>query len=1435
MERVIRYYPDDKAKTPTATFSISFENEEQMEFKDIKVTKAYQNGFGKGDLMAYIGLTSTMLIAELTGFFFDLDEGRSFIKNSGFPCEEYDDASASARIDFKEIADFISEAVCRDGEYKHISEEDFIYAGLVWSHNADIDVKRASFQMIEGLNIKFTYKGDEYTDIHLEGLHKDEYLGIGVWFSARKNGGERAVYHLLTKSCNFVSGTLAGSTYLLPTPSHGLVELGEKYRYVGHLRCIKKAPLTDDLALAQAHLFFERNGEDYTFYVLRNGRLRKKIEKTDNAVRFYNTRLVFKDDASEEAAKDELAFEFTKGADGKYRLGKYLFKKDKLDSTVDTYDTIIEMPQASDTEKDDSFYKKCVIALYKAFESSERYILETKYGAGLEETVSQIGIKRDNDDRARLTADYFKDGALTLSVSVPVSDDDVKLFAQDFSAAFPQFSIEKVDYAIKGIENDGNKNDYTITLRPTGEKLVVEISDKEEQYKGYFSQLRPVLNFDKSELAPNLVFYKRFEKAVINGFNTVFGIICTALASSENIDACKKALMASRNMDALKAEIRYTLYESKGLIPDENVVSQAVRLKNSLDRSGIIPNIEIIGQAGTGKSTLVDNLAEVFRSAKFFKDKEEGENKVLHITAPDLKAEYLGQTRRTLQRMIRQAAEENMILYIDEVYTLMNDEYGADAVSVLLPLLTGDQKKFEYIEEEGALKVQYTVKVDFEKGTIEKTDANKRMRDGYPINIPKSMVPVWISGYEHEVRQMINQNQGLYRRFEKIVIKPPVTYSLYSLFKDKLDEYVGHADETVSMSAANLRSYLETNGDEVIRRVGDKTEKVKIYKPIRNFFIWGSGVQNSKYFANNAGVYTFLNRCIDSIDFSGDVGRQIEEIISDTKIDIKRQLADAKAGNANRDTGWRKSPDPSDTVDVITDIDTRFDDVVGCEEQKTYMRGIIEMLVNKSAYDDLKLTVPKGALMEGPPGTGKTFMARAMAGELQQRFEDQNADKRFGFISFSGSELAGRPAENIAAVFAMAEEYHACIMFIDEADAVAKRRNSEGNSEHLIELLRQMDGIEKRSNVFILAATNAPADLDPAFKRPGRIDKRLVFSLPEKHDCKKLAGIALTKRHGALYNYNYNKDEEEKLAELVAGRMYGCTPEDINNVINNAFVAYHQFYNKNNTESPIDKEFFKSYPFIDIENDKIDTFALKEDTIKQTALRELYMFIDEEIERLNGHGAQKRAVDNDGNAIKEAFDLSKNKGRSATAIHEVGHAVASLILDPNEKPFDTITTIPRGESLGYVTHSEMEFNTKADFIARIKVCMGGRLAEEIVYGKENISPGAMKDMRQATRVARRMTEIFGFSDEFGFMALTESSGNYYGGDNYYTCSDEFRAKSDAAVSELLKQLYKETHDLLKDKKELIEKLAEHVFKDETMTGERFKELYEEELKNQENR
>lgn len=1301
-------------------------------------------------------------------------------------------------------------------------------------------------------NITIDYRGDSYTDISGITLCRfatsdcNDAVGAYVYtFVARKNGGELAGFFLARKimwdnaddsmvELSRGSDEKKKQCTLLETPSFGIVEITCGRYYAGMARhdiLNENQPVMlqtdgrifrygetdypylngfvpgflparnncyDIDAVNAVHLFFEGGSESFTYSVLLNGKLYPKLTKTADTVIFHNTPADFQNPENPEVPEQskhdrEHDIVFKKNENGQYMLETYC-RNSFCRNAYKAVNSVIELPPFEEKDLNDEyalkeFYSKCVEALYKAICNSEKLFTTFGqwWGGGVasaseyEEITKRLGSDNPPENQIvfkhvgedKYTVDYC---GVTIKVSVSVKENDREnmlggVFKPGYFVGFPKLSIDNVTFT----EPDGS-----VTIPPqrnfasfhnTVKPIQITAAGDEKSVEITIDQMKNDLHFDSSDIPLNLLLSPDWE-GFFTGTNKIglenYIMVKDAIVKN-GIKRCR--LLFDENADPLEKMTQ--LLSDKKIVLDKTIICKVVEIQAHYERTKTIPHLAIVGQAGTGKTTLAKNLGKIFN-----KD-------VLALTPSDIKGAYVGHTKYEVVTKLAEAAEKNMIFYLDEAYQLMDDVFGREAVTILLPLMTGDRTKVD------AVKDKEKIEIDFDKGTIIYNDDKDN-----PIKFPPGVIPIWLSGYENEIRLMINKNQGLYRRLDRVVIKTPVTSELLEQFKMKLDEFAGDKNEATKNKALTLQNYF----------YGEDSENN--LEPVKALFVWGTQPQTSKYFANYAGVERFLDNCLDSIRFDRKIGPQVEDIINSTKRDIKRQLA--AVGNDKQS----ESSDANDFINVITDIDTRFSDLVGCKSQIAYMKSIIKMLVNKSVYDDCKLSVPKGALMKGLPGVGKTFIARAMAGELQESFGKYAPDKRFGFMAFSGSELGNKPVSYISSIFSTAEEYDACIMFIDEVDAIAKNRSENIFCSHFLELIKQMDGIEKSSNVFILAATNAPESLDPAFVRSGRIDKELGFELPEKDDRRELANRAIHRRIKTLISYTPSEQHDTEIgliADMAAKKTPGCTAGDIDAAVNAAFITYHQYYNSDSADK---KEFIENYKKF-ITDDGIE-FSANVKGINEPALKELYMFIEEEIERkLAGIPNYKK---------REAkFSVEKNEGCSAVAVHEVGHAVVSLLL--GEGVFDSITTIPRGETLGYVSHSELKLVTKTDYINRICVCMGGRIAEELFWGSDNISAGAVSDMRQATRLARCMTDAWGFSDEFGFMALSEPMSGYLGGGSNYTCSEAFREKSDNAVNELLKKLYSDTRGMLRDKKEIIEKLANKVFDYETMRGEEFETLY----------
>lgn len=1216
---------------------------------------------------------------------------------------------------------------------------------------------------------EITYKGAVYTDIKALEFLEDivayrerdgiESIQQPIRFAAKKDGCDVHVYF-------FGDAYSDVAESFQWTLSYGVVEVKENQMYVGtyNYMCHDFIYYTveggdywqncidDDTAL---HIFLEIDGNNITFSVLINGELYKKISKDDENVIFYYTpfygQKLYSSEFRQGGNTEDIIFRNT---DGEYL---YSIQNKKIGESRLGALTITppEMPDLDSMVLDSArrLFEDYICALYDAFSDAEEY-------------KTELGVfKRVAGRMFRVETDDF----VLIGKFVPVPD--VKNLKEKYDA------LENLNTNIK-IEGAVFKEDgITVALIPNGgSSLGIDVNNPEQDisYHREFAELRKRSIFSRADLpetlqfdtcvvdfAENIEIYKRIKAAIIN-----YGI--------------KKFISSLAMVQVDCEEMKKNLYDD-GMTPDKDVVAFAVAIKNKFNRTGKIPNIALIGEAGTGKSTIVKKLgANVFAK------------EVMSISPSDLKGAYIGHTAYVVVEKLAEALNNHQIMFIDEAYELMSDDFGREAVSLLLPLMTGDRMQVD------AYRHEDRISIDFEKGTIERNHKTEKVTPGVP--------PIWIGGYEDDIRLMTSQNQGLFRRLQRIEMKRPTTDELFNELKKRLkgalDNLEGRED-TKQFKLSGMNKEIKERMRYKINALNEWLEDSENEKMVTKFFRWGTQPQNSRYFANYAGVERFFDRCVDSIDFvpdlpEDDITCQIKEIIDDIKRDIRHQLDTIRRKGYNN--GSTRYED-SERVEMIYDNDTRFSDLIGCDSQIEYMKKIIDMFVRKDHYEKQNITVPKGVLLLGAPGVGKTFIARAMAGELQQKFEEEAPNKRVGFMSLSAPELTAKPVSFIGSIFDKAEEYDVCVLFIDEVDAIAKSRFQNEYYSHFIEMIKQMDGIERRSNVFILAATNAYESLDPAFTRSGRIDKELFFTLPDSEARRKLAEISIRKRKNGSALTNVLPEEFEKdmpkLTKEIAAITRGYTPGDIENIINTAFIMYDQ---------------------------KPDLSGGKGPKFGNAKLEYLYSLIYEAVER-NDIGEPDRAKK------EKTFSVDKNdQSCSAVSVHEVGHALVGILC--GREPFEKITSLPRGDALGYVMPARNELLTKKDYENRIRTSMGGRIAEEIVYGKDNISVGAFGDMKNATYFARRMVEELGFADEFEFMALTGVTSRHLGASGY-NCSESFREQSDKAVNELLKKLYQETREMLADKKELIITLAKNVFRKETMSGKDFYKLYEKQ-KNKQN-
>ena len=449
-------------------------------------------------------------------------------------------------------------------------------------------------------------------------------------------------------------------------------------------------------------------------------------------------------------------------------------------------------------------------------------------------------------------------------------------------------------------------------------------------------------------------------------------------------------------------------------------------------------------------------------------------------------------------------------------------------------------------------------------------------------------------------------------------------------------------------------------------------------------------------------------------------------------------------------------------VYVKSDTGTKFDDIEGVDEAEENLQEIVDYLHNPQKYTEIGATMPKGLLLVGPPGTGKTMLAKAVAGEAD-----------VPFFSMSGSEFVemfvGRGAAKVRDLFKQAKEKAPCIVFIDEIDAIGgKRTNGGGMGGHdereqtLNQLLTEMDGFEGNSGVIILAATNRPETLDPALTRPGRFDRRVPVELPD------LKGReAILKVHSKKVKLSDDVDFNR-----IARMASGASGAELANIINEAALRAVRSGRKVATQADL----------------------------------------EESIEVVIAGYQKKNAILTD-------------KEKMVVAYHEIGHAMVAA-KQTNSAPVQKITIIPRTSgALGYtmqVDEGNHYLMSKEEIENKIATYTGGRVAEEIAIG--SITTGASNDIEQATKLARAMITRFGMSDDFGMVALETVTNQYLGGDTSLACSTETQAKIDEKVVALVKAQYEKAKQILLANKAKLDELAQYLYANETITGDEFMQI-----------
>ena len=473
-----------------------------------------------------------------------------------------------------------------------------------------------------------------------------------------------------------------------------------------------------------------------------------------------------------------------------------------------------------------------------------------------------------------------------------------------------------------------------------------------------------------------------------------------------------------------------------------------------------------------------------------------------------------------------------------------------------------------------------------------------------------------------------------------------------------------------------------------------------------------------------------------------------------------RQMA-KKAGGDSMMFGMGGMGKSNAKVYVKSSNGIKFTDVAGEDEAKENLTEIVEYLHDPDKYKEIGASMPKGILLVGPPGTGKTMLAKAVAGEAN-----------VPFFSMSGSEFVemfvGMGASKVRDLFKQAKEKAPCIVFIDEIDAIGKKRDGQvgGNDEReqtLNQLLTEMDGFEGNNGVIILAATNRPESLDPALLRPGRFDRRVPVELPDLKGREEILKVHARKIKVAD-NVDFNK---------IARMASGASGAELANIVNEAALRAVRDGRK---------------------------FATQAD-------------LEESIEVVIAGYQKKNAILTD-------------KEKRIVAYHEIGHALVAA-KQTKSAPVQKITIVPRTSgALGYTMQVEEEGNhylmSKEEMENKIATLTGGRAAEEIAFG--SVTTGASNDIEQATKLAKGMITRYGMSKDFDMVAMETVTNQYLGGDASLTCSMETQTAIDREVVELVKKQHEKAGQILLENRAKLDELSQYLYEKETITGEEFMKI-----------
>ncbi len=476
---------------------------------------------------------------------------------------------------------------------------------------------------------------------------------------------------------------------------------------------------------------------------------------------------------------------------------------------------------------------------------------------------------------------------------------------------------------------------------------------------------------------------------------------------------------------------------------------------------------------------------------------------------------------------------------------------------------------------------------------------------------------------------------------------------------------------------------------------------------------------------------------------------------------MRKKMNNQVPGGMGNAISFGKSGAKVYVADAKTGV--KFDNVAGQDEAKETLMEVVDFLHEPEKYADIGAKLPKGVLLVGPPGTGKTLLAKAVAGEAG-----------VPFFSISGSEFVemfvGMGAAKVRDLFKQANEKAPCIVFIDEIDAIGQKRNTGGvggNDEReqtLNQLLAEMDGFDGRKGVVLLAATNRPESLDPALLRPGRFDRRVPVELPDLQGRK-----AILRVHSKEVHISDNIDWD-----MIARATAGASGAELANIVNEAALRAVREGRK---------------------------FVIQED-------------LEESVETVIAGAQRKNAV------------ISDNE-KKIVSYHEIGHALVAA-MQSHSAPVTKITIIPRTSgALGYtmqVDEGEHMLMTRKEILNKIATLTGGRSAEEMIFGKDNMTTGASNDIEQATKLARALITRYGMTDEFDMVALETVQNQYLGGDASLACAADTASRIDARVVEIVKEAHEKARKILEENEDKLHELAQYLLEKETITGEEFMEM-----------